>query len=47
VITAVFADSQLASFVTLCVVELESDNFRNWLGWASGPRNAIKIDAAE
>lgn len=23
------------------------DDFRNWLGWASGPRNAMKIGAAE
>jgi hypothetical protein len=23
------------------------DGIRNWLGWASGPRNAMKIGAAE
>ena len=23
------------------------DDFRNWLGWAPGPRNAMKIGAAE
>jgi hypothetical protein len=23
------------------------DDFRNWLGWACGPRNAMKISASE
>jgi hypothetical protein len=26
---------------------VQQDDFRNWLGWASGPRNAMKIGAAE
>jgi hypothetical protein len=43
-------DQSLRKLLILLVLQAwlaALDDFRNWLGWAFGPRNAMKIGAAE